>query len=72
MDWFNAEKTSRIKLREPEQFRRNKMNKFPILLIVKFYWWRLTVISIIWFVYVSANTLLCCLHCCHFPSPLFI
>ncbi|KAK4939202.1 glycerophosphoinositol permease [Elasticomyces elasticus] len=41
----------RIKLREPEQFRRNKMNRFPILLIVKFYWWRLTVISIIWFLY---------------------
>lgn len=29
------------------------MHRFPIRLIFKFYWWRLTVISIIWFVYVS-------------------
>ncbi|KIW38864.1 uncharacterized protein PV06_08692 [Exophiala oligosperma] len=41
----------RIKLQEPEQYKRNKMHKFPIKLIVRFYWWRLTVISIIWFVY---------------------
>ncbi len=34
------------------------MHKFPIKLIVKFYWWRLTVISIIWFVYVSSYSLI--------------
>lgn len=43
----------RIKLQEPEQYQRNKMNKWPVWLIVKFYWWRCTVISIIWFTYVS-------------------
>ncbi|OAP60365.1 hypothetical protein AYL99_05367 [Fonsecaea erecta] len=41
----------RIKLQEPEQYNRNKMHKFPVWLIVKFYWWRCTVISVIWFVY---------------------
>ncbi|KAK6384542.1 glycerophosphoinositol permease [Exophiala oligosperma] len=47
----------RIKLQEPEQYKRNKMHKFPIKLIVRFYWWRLTVISIIWFIYVSESVL---------------
>ncbi|KAK5074667.1 glycerophosphoinositol permease [Lithohypha guttulata] len=41
----------RVKLKDPEQFRRNKMHRFPICLIVKFYWRRLLAISIIWFVY---------------------
>ncbi|KAK5086887.1 glycerophosphoinositol permease [Lithohypha guttulata] len=41
----------RVKLKDPEQFRRNKMHRFPIWLIVKFYWRRLLAISIIWFVY---------------------
>lgn len=40
-------------MQEPVQYHRNKMHKFPFWLIVKFYWWRCTVISIIWFVYVS-------------------
>ena len=41
----------RIKLKEPEQYNRQKMNKYPIWLIVKFYWFRLTVVSLIWFIY---------------------
>ena len=31
----------RLKLEEPEEFKREKMKKFPIWLIIKFYWWRL-------------------------------
>lgn len=41
----------RIKLREPEQYNRQKMNKYPLLLIIRFYWWRLAVVSLIWFIY---------------------
>ena len=41
----------RIKLQEPEQYHRHKMHKFPVWLIVKFYWFRSVVMSIIWFVY---------------------
>lgn len=41
----------RLKLKEPEQYTRQKMNKYPIWLIVKFYWLRLTVVSLIWFIY---------------------
>ncbi|OAP65268.1 hypothetical protein AYL99_01240 [Fonsecaea erecta] len=41
----------RIKLQEPEEYHRNKMNHYPYLLIIKFYWWRLIVVSLIWFVY---------------------
>jgi MFS family permease len=41
----------RIKLQEPEQYNRQKMHKYPIWLIVKFYWFRLTVVSLIWFIY---------------------
>jgi MFS family permease len=41
----------RVKLKEPEQYNRQKMNKYPIWLIVKFYWFRLAVISLIWFIY---------------------
>ncbi|KAJ5418024.1 uncharacterized protein N7487_001574 [Penicillium crustosum] len=36
---------------EPEEFNRERMHKFPILLIIKFYWKRLAVVSIIWFLY---------------------
>ena len=28
----------RLKLKEPEEFRRNKMNKYPYWLVIKFYW----------------------------------
>ncbi|KAL1960327.1 hypothetical protein VTO42DRAFT_8287 [Malbranchea cinnamomea] len=41
----------RLKLNEPEEFNRERMHKYPVWLIVKFYWKRLTVVSLIWFVY---------------------
>ncbi|OOQ85192.1 putative metabolite transport protein [Penicillium brasilianum] len=41
----------RLKLQEPEEFNRERMHKFPILLIIKFYWFRLAVVSLIWFIY---------------------
>ncbi|KAK4987967.1 glycerophosphoinositol permease [Elasticomyces elasticus] len=43
----------RIKLKEPEAFRRETMakTKTPWLLVVKYYWWRLTIVSLIWFIY---------------------
>ncbi|CAI7619615.1 unnamed protein product [Penicillium discolor] len=41
----------RLKMDEPEEFNRERMHKFPILLIIKFYWKRLAVVSIIWFLY---------------------
>ncbi|KAF1988423.1 MFS general substrate transporter [Aulographum hederae CBS 113979] len=41
----------RIKLKEPEEYNRQKMTKYPYWLIVKFYWFRLLVVSLIWFMY---------------------
>ncbi|KAK4987093.1 glycerophosphoinositol permease [Elasticomyces elasticus] len=43
----------RIKLKEPEAFRRETMakTKTPWLLVIKYYWWRLTIVSLIWFIY---------------------
>jgi MFS family permease len=41
----------RIKLQEPEEYHRNKMNHYPYWLIFKFYWFRLTIVSLIWFIY---------------------
>lgn len=41
----------RIKLKEPEEYNRNRMTKYPYWLILKFYWFRLLVVSIIWFTY---------------------
>ncbi|OAX78309.1 hypothetical protein ACJ72_07386 [Emergomyces africanus] len=41
----------RLKLQEPEEFNRERMHKYPVWLIVKFYWWRLFVVSLIWFIY---------------------
>ncbi|KAI9807559.1 MAG: hypothetical protein M1825_005499 [Sarcosagium campestre] len=43
----------RIKLKEPEEFERQTMRdtKTPWLLVIKFYWWRLAIVSIIWFIY---------------------
>ncbi|KAJ6072954.1 hypothetical protein N7467_011039 [Penicillium canescens] len=41
----------RLKMNEPEEFNRERMHKFPIWLIIKFYWKRLTVVSLIWFLY---------------------
>ncbi|KAH0383993.1 MFS phospholipid transporter Git1, partial [Aureobasidium melanogenum] len=43
----------RLKLNEPEAYRRETMAKAktPWLLVLKFYWWRLTIVSLIWFIY---------------------
>ncbi|KAF4763841.1 hypothetical protein HAV15_001689 [Penicillium sp. str.  len=41
----------RLKMDEPEEFNQERMHKFPILLIIKFYWKRLAVVSTIWFLY---------------------
>ncbi|KAI9818777.1 MAG: hypothetical protein M1827_007597 [Pycnora praestabilis] len=43
----------RLKLKEPEEFSRQTMKnaKVPYLLIIKYYWWRLFIVSIIWFIY---------------------
>jgi MFS family permease len=41
----------RLKLKEPEAFNRERMNKYPVWLIIKFYWFRLAVVSLIWFIY---------------------
>jgi len=65
----------RIKLREPEEYNRNKMHRtfyflmahqtipsvlnadhpasvdYPYWLIIKFYWFRLIIVSLIWFIY---------------------
>ncbi|GAQ38513.1 hypothetical protein AtubIFM55763_000681 [Aspergillus tubingensis] len=41
----------RMKLKEPAEYTREKMNKFPVWLIVKFYWKRWCVVSLIWFIY---------------------
>ncbi|RAH57490.1 MFS phospholipid transporter [Aspergillus piperis CBS 112811] len=50
----------RLKLEEPEEFNRERMHKFPLWLIIKFYWKRLVcsitnrkqfICSLIWFLY---------------------
>ena len=43
----------RLKLQEPEAFKRESLAnaKTPWLLICKFYWFRLSIVSIIWFIY---------------------
>lgn len=43
----------RIKLQEPEAYARESManTKTPWLLVIKYYWFRLAVVSLIWFVY---------------------
>lgn len=43
----------RVKLREPEAYRRETMahTRTPWLLVIKFYWYRLVVVSLIWFIY---------------------
>ncbi|KAF2097716.1 phospholipid transporter [Rhizodiscina lignyota] len=43
----------RIKLQEPESFKRESMShtKTPWWLVIKFYWFRLFVVSLVWFVY---------------------
>lgn len=41
----------RLKLKEPEEYNRQRMKKYPYWLILKFYGFRLAVVSIIWFIY---------------------
>lgn len=43
----------RLKLQEPEAFKRESLAKTqtPWLLIIKYYWKRLAIVSIIWFIY---------------------
>jgi hypothetical protein len=43
----------RLRLREPEEFTRNSMKyaKTPYLLCLKYYWFRLFIVSLIWFIY---------------------
>lgn len=41
----------RIKLKEPAEYNKERMKKYPYLLIIKFYWFRLLVVSLIWFIY---------------------
>ncbi|KAL1596835.1 glycerophosphoinositol permease [Nothophoma quercina] len=43
----------RLKLQEPEAFKRESLAKAktPWLLIVRYYWFRLSIVSIIWFIY---------------------
>ncbi|KAK9366459.1 major facilitator superfamily domain-containing protein [Lipomyces kononenkoae] len=44
----------RLKLEEPDQFTKNTMRhvrRVPYLLIIRYYWFRLCIVSIIWFIY---------------------
>ncbi|KAJ5093882.1 Glycerophosphodiester transporter GIT2 [Penicillium angulare] len=41
----------RYKMEEPEEFNRQRMHKFPLTLIIRFYWKRLFIVSLIWFIY---------------------
>ncbi|KAI1341217.1 MFS general substrate transporter [Xylariaceae sp. FL0016] len=43
----------RLRLKEPEEFSRNSMKhvKTPYALVLKYYWFRLFIVSLIWFVY---------------------
>ncbi|PQE28837.1 major facilitator superfamily transporter protein [Rutstroemia sp. NJR-2017a BBW] len=43
----------RLKLKEPEEYTRESMKhaRIPYGLVIKYYWWRLFVVSLIWFLY---------------------
>ncbi|KAI9732780.1 MAG: hypothetical protein M1834_003718 [Cirrosporium novae-zelandiae] len=43
----------RLKLNEPEEFNRSGMQncRIPYWLVIKFYWFRLIIVALIWFVY---------------------
>ena len=41
----------RLKWKEPEEYNRQRMSRYPYWLIIKFYWWRLSIVSLIWFLY---------------------
>lgn len=49
----------RLRLKEPEEFQREAMRRqTPYLLVLKFYWFRLLCVSLVWFLYnVSAAAL---------------
>lgn len=43
----------RFKLDEPEAFKKTKLKSqsYPLMLILKMYWFRMVVVSVIWFIY---------------------
>jgi len=42
----------RLRLKEPEEFAKESMRQnTPYLLVLRFYWWRLLCVSLIWFLY---------------------
>lgn len=42
----------RLRLKEPEEFAKESMRKnTPYALVLRFYWWRLLCVSLIWFLY---------------------
>lgn len=41
----------RYKLREPEEYTRNKMKRIPYGLVIKFHWKNLLIVSAVWFIY---------------------
>src|SRR5436309_1044856 len=43
----------RLKLEEPEEYKKQTMRdtKIPWPLVIKYYWFKLLVISVIWFIY---------------------
>ncbi|APA08689.1 hypothetical protein SS1G_02429 [Sclerotinia sclerotiorum 1980 UF-70] len=43
----------RLKLKEPEEFQRESMKnvKIPYGLVIRYYWFRLLIVSLIWFIY---------------------
>lgn len=55
----------RLRLQEPEQTKKNSManTKTPYWLVIKYYWWRLTLVSLIWFIYDVSH---------RHPSPLLV
>jgi hypothetical protein len=50
----------RLKLEEPEEFRKESMKKAtPYALIFRFYWFRLLCVALIWFMYNVCRPSLC-------------
>lgn len=42
----------RLRLKEPEEFTKESMKRAtPYTLVLRYYWFRLTLVSIIWFIY---------------------
>ena len=43
----------RVFLKEPEEYRKNSMKhaKVPYWLVLRFYGWRLFIVSAVWFIY---------------------